>query len=76
MIDVSTLLNYRLSVTVDNEIVLYSFSSPSDNRFNQIKLDAHVNQWYSTLSSYMNTIDAIETYHFDKQVRHQSAWCL
>ena len=76
LIDVNTLINYRVYVNIDQEILLYSFSSPVHENLNQTEIDHHVNRWYSTLSSQMNSIKMIEHVHLKKDIRVQSVWCL
>ena len=75
-IDVNSLINYRLHVTVEEEFSLYSFSSPIDDRLDQPKIEAQVHRWYSSLSQQMASISAIKQHRLEKQIREESAWCL
>jgi hypothetical protein len=79
LLDVTTLKNFRLYVKINGlneEVLLYSFSSPIHLNIDQEYIDGIVDQWLSSISIKMNSIELIDHYHLDKQIREQSTWCL
>ncbi|CAF0812392.1 unnamed protein product [Adineta ricciae] len=74
----TTLKNFRLYVKladVDDEILLYSFSSPVHDNINEKTVDDVINQWFSSLSLKMNSSDIVKHYHLEHQIREQTTWC-
>ena len=79
LLDVTTLKNFRLYVKINGlneEVLLYSFSCPIHSNIDQEYIDGIVEQWLSSLSITMNSIESIDHHHLEKQIREQSTWCL
>ena len=79
LLDVTTLKNFRLYVKINDlkeEVLLYSFSSPVHLNIDQERIDVIVDQWFSWLSIRMKSIEIINNFHLEKQIREESTWCL
>lgn len=78
-IDVTTLKNFRVYVQINDlneEILLYSFSCPIHLNIDQQQIESIVNEWFSCLALKINSMEMINKYHLEKQIREQSTWCL
>ncbi len=79
LLDVTTLKNFRLYVKINDlndDVLLYSFSCPIHLNIDQEYIDGIVDQWFSSLSIRMKSIELINHFHLEKQIREESTWCL
>ena len=79
LVDITILKNVRLHVQMNDlkeETLVYSFSCPIHVNIDQKYIEILIDQWYSSISTKVESIKMITHFHLEQQIREEPSWCL